>query len=277
MKLRGGAPWSELDDRRATQLVDARLQCHHAVQLAAAVGISFVPPRPDDSHTNLEWLPALGAIASCRAQASVPFRLAVRPSQFALMLVERDDVRAVLPLHGQTVQRAADWVRGFLPSFGARAEQYTLERHYEIPAHPVAAGAPFDSGDVSAFDQLGRWFSDASVVLETLRGATPTSSAVRCWPHHFDIATLIDVAPGRTVGVGMEPGDQYYAEPYFYVNIHPAPAADAELPLLAGNGSWHRHEWVGAVLPGSRIGPADQRAQIERFIGSAVAVGTRSG
>src|SRR6266545_1578191 len=130
-------PWHALDARRATALVDARLQFHHAAQLATAVGISFLPPRADDSHTNLEWLPALSALASRATQASIPFRIAVRPSQLSLMLLEGGaDVRAVVSLHGRTLSDAADWVRGFLPSLGVRAEQYTLRRHFEILAHP---------------------------------------------------------------------------------------------------------------------------------------------
>jgi hypothetical protein len=80
----------------------------------------------------------------------------------------------------------------------------------------------------------------------------PNASEVRCWPHHFDIATLIEVARGKTIGVGMEPGDVYYDEPYFYVNLHPRPAAPPTA-LLGGHGTWHTHEWIGAVLPVSRL------------------------
>src|SRR4051812_30076366 len=42
----------------ATRLSDARRQLHHAAQFATAAGISYLPARPDDSHTNLEWLPS---------------------------------------------------------------------------------------------------------------------------------------------------------------------------------------------------------------------------
>src|SRR5207247_497257 len=133
-----------------------------------------------------------------------------------------------------------------------------------------------NTSDAAAFEELAGWYGNAAVVLETLRAATPTASEVRCWPHHFDLATLITVAPGQSVGVGMEPGDQYYAEPYFYVNMHPAPDARA-LPPLHGHGTWHTHEWIGAVLPASRLAASGQRSQIERFTGSAVAVGVKTG
>ena len=98
---------------------------------------------------------------------------------------------------------------------------------------------------------------------------------MRCWPHHFDIATLTTVSPDRTVGVGLEPGDVYYDEPYFYVNMRPVPPVDALTATLAGGGIWHTHEWIGAVLPGSHLAAGstrrELREQVDAFLDSAVA------
>jgi hypothetical protein len=82
-------------------------------------------------------------------------------------------------------------------------------------------------------------------------------SPVRCWPHHFDIATLVSIpggAPGevRTIGVGLSPGDGSYAEPYFYVTPWPAPDGPT-LPELPAGAAWHRAGWFGAVLTGTAI------------------------
>jgi hypothetical protein len=79
---------------------------------------------------------------------------------------------------------------------------------------------------------------------------------------------LVEVAPRKTIGVGMEPGDVYYAEPYFYVNMSPSPTS-APTSELAGGGSWHTREWIGAVLPGSRVGRQDQQEQIATFLEAA--------
>ncbi len=54
----------------------------------------------------------------------------------------------------------------------------------------------------------------------------PDPSAVRCWPHHFNIATYVFLETGnpetaRGVGVGMSPGDEGYGERYFYINGWP--------------------------------------------------------
>jgi len=271
--------WLPLDPTRTTDLADARLQFHHAAQLAAAVGISFVPRRPDDSHTNLEWITDLAALASRLTTTKTPFRLAVRPAQLALLLLDAHHVVIdSYPLHAHTIENAATWVRGAIATLGADPSRYTLERHYVIPAHPVGEGGRFDTSRVERFEELSRWYADAAGVLERLVAATPNAAEVRCWPHHFDMATLIDVvpargsSPARTVGVGMEPGDTYYAEPYFYINMSPSPERDREMPALAGGGTWHRHDWIGAVLPGSRLQAEGQRGQAETFIGSGTRV-----
>jgi hypothetical protein len=112
-------------------------------------------------------------------------------------------------------------------------------------------------------------------VLDALVASTPNAAPVRCWPHHFDIATLVEVAAGKTVGFGMDPGDVYYTEPYFYVNMYPFPSAPPTTTLPIG-GSWHSREWIGAVLPGSRLERDGQREQIAAFFAAAIAEATRT-
>ena len=98
------------------------------------------------------------------------------------------------------------------------------------------------------------------------------TSEVRCWPQDFDIATLIKVVPERTIGAGLEPGDHYYDEPYFYVHMDPDPSpAQVRSRPLWGRGKWHTREWVGAVLQGSRLdGASAQERQVREFIDSAI-------
>ena len=252
------------------------MQLHHAAQLVTAAGISFLPPRPDDSHTNLEWIASLGALASGVIPTGKPFRVAVRPAGLLLMLLDGDarEVTAA-PLNGQTLDGAAEWLKQAIAPRGADPARFTLRRHYEIPDHPVAHGKPFDISRVENFADLSAWFALGSSVLEQLRASNPQASAVRCWPHHFDIATLITAGKNKTIGVGLEPGDTYYDEPYFYVNANPLRAGirGEDLPPLDGSGVWHTNDWTGAVLPAHRMpSQADaQVAAVHAFIASAVA------
>ena len=263
--------WAPVDPSLATSLADARRQLHHAVQFATAMGISYLPHSADDSHTTLEWLPAHGALASPAVPSpAAPIRLAVRVMDLALLVLSGERVTASYTLTGRTIEQATAWLRQELAQVGVDADTYTLARHYDIPPHPVESGEPF-SADAARLEQLQRWMGNASSALEATRAAN-NGEAVRCWPHHFDIATLVAVRPGVTLGVGLEPGDGYYDEPYFYVNAHPEPSLDALTDSLEGGGRWHTREWIGAVLPGSLLSQdaGQQESQVRAFLDSAV-------
>ena len=206
--------------------------------------------------------------------ASNTVRIGVSASPFALLVLVNDGPRANLSLDGRTVAEAAEWIREHLGAIGLDAPKYILDKHYTIPTHAVDGGARFDATDSGAFALLAAWYADASIVLEEFVARMPHAAPVRCWPHHFDIATVIDFAPGKTIGLGMEPGDVYYDQPYYYASAYPRPRADLVRPPLAGNGHWHTHEWLGAVLPASDIGDAQQRGQIESFVDSALTATT---
>jgi len=171
---------------------------------------------------------------------------------------------------------ASAWILGQLADCGLHTDAFALATHYTIPPHPVGDSAQFDDAATDAFEELAALYSDAAMVLDEVAATTANTSPIRCWPHHFDIATLIEVAPARgdapprTISLGMEPGDGYYAEPYFYASMYPPPAADAPRPSLAGGGSWHTREWIGAVLPASDLVVDGQREQVEVFLHSAV-------
>lgn len=265
--------WQPVHPEEVTLLSDARQQLHHAAQLAAAAGISFLNPRPDDSHTNLEWVPALAGLFSRTIPATTPFRVGVRPVDLTLLVVaEYEGPVAHYRLHGRTIIDAAVWIRAQIATLGGDPIRYALKRHFEIPGHPVALGDAFDASDRSGFAELTKWLANGASTLDSIARSIPEASEVRCWPHHFDIATLIRLTPDRTIGVGLEPGDHYYDEPYIYVNMSPQPtASEARSRPLWGRGRWHTHEWVGAVLTGSRLGAGSaQEQQVLEFIDSAV-------
>jgi hypothetical protein len=265
--------WQPVRPEEATRLTDSRLQLHHAAQLAAAAGISFLPHLPDDSHLSLEWVPALGGLFSRVIPARTPFRVGARPVKLALQVVsEENRPIAEYRLHGRTITEARDWIRSQVTGLGADGSRYSLTRHYEIPRHDVTYGESFDASELSHFEELAKWLANGTAVLGSFARTASAAGEVRCWPHHFDISTRIEVAPGRTIGVGLEPGDVYYDEPYFYVKVDPqvAPSRTWSRPLW-GSGTWHTYQWVGAVLCGSRLGAASsQERQIREFLDSGV-------
>jgi hypothetical protein len=265
--------WQAVRPEESTHLSDSRLQLHHAAQFAAGAGISFLEPRPDDSHGNLEWVPALTGLFSRVIPGSKPFRVGVRPADLTLVIAaEKDQPIARYRLHGRTIVEATQWIREQIAPLGVDAARYTLKRHYEIPVHAVGLGDSFDGSERSQFEELSKWFANGASILGSLARSIHDATEVRCWPHHLDIATLIPTPPERTIGVGLAPGDNYYAEPYFYVSMNPQPSsAQARSRPLWGGGTWHTRGWMGAVLIGSRLeGASKQEWQVREFIDSAV-------
>lgn len=265
--------WETLGAVDPRKLADTRLQIHAAAQAAAAVGKQLLPPQPDFSEQSFVWIEAGRALAQGVVSGLHHFRAGLRFDAPTLLLLDGDDrVLRELRLAGHTLDDAYGWLAAEVEGLLGRPLAKPLER----PDEPAAPGGPL-SPDPAAAAELGRWFAGADRLLQTVREQNTEASPVRCWPHHFDLATLLQLDPGsgpesaRTIGAGLSPGGDSRDEPYFYVTPWPYPQASA-LPELDDGGAWNTDGWVGAVLEGSRIVTASNQAdQIARFLDSAVA------
>jgi len=265
--------WIRLGDPPPDALADARLQLQWAVQLLAAFAGSFVTRRPDDSHLALTWSPERRAFLSDPTADGSGLRLGLAPGGLSYRLFAPGPSWSdPFVLQGRTLAEATAWLVGELDSRlpeGARGFQSHAP---DIPGHRVGRGAAFDARP-DEMAELERWFHDASLLLEAVSEAEEGASAVRCWPHRFDISVLIDVTddegsaggdPTRSIAAGMAPGDEVFSEPYFYVSPWPYPDA-ADLPDLQPPSIWHVEDWVGAVLSGPKLVEAgDELAQANR-------------
>jgi hypothetical protein len=177
-----------------------------------------------------------------------------------------------LELHGLTAHKIIDLLRSELSNHGIESTQLGLALHYEIP-DALADNEPFNQGNLKDLDELTRYFSNADATLHSIITQYEYTAPIRCWPHHFDIATLIKLDPhlssedARSIGVGLSPGDSGYPQPYFYVNMWPYPdIEDEKLPPLPG-GSWHTKDWIGAVLTADEIVKQESQSQ-QSFVGN---------
>jgi len=271
--------WNELGAVAPAALAPARAQAHWAAQVISAAGETLLRHVPDTSHTAMAWDAGLAALVGFPIPGSDACRVALRVRDLTLLLVDAGGkAGSELPLGGRTLAQAYEWaaqaVRTRTRGGHARA---LVHPGYELPPHPIAGGGRFEA-DPGALTELARWYANADLELRAFATRTPGASAVLCWPHHFDIASLIAVetdAAGeatKTIGVGLSPGDGFIAEPYWYVN-HGPEAVDPELPVLAA-GEWFTNGWMGAVLRGSELavagGAAEQRARLRAYLASAV-------
>lgn len=211
----------------------------------------------------------MGALTSKAGPAG--YRVGLRFHDLTLLLFKDEALHSKYPLTDKTLAQAYDWLETTLAKATGRA--VTLKRpDYALPHHPVAAGAPFSGTE--PYKEVANWYGNAATLLEEVRVAHSGASPVRCWPHHFDIATRLEPEKGGvySIGAGMMPGDSEIPEPYWYVTPWPVPDR-AALPTLA-SGRWHTEGWTGAVLPASSMtrGSADAQAlEAEAFFRSAVA------
>jgi hypothetical protein len=279
------AAWRPLGAVAPTALAEARVQLHHAAQVANAAALTLLPREPDDSHTSFTWDATLGALVARPLATTPPLRVALRVADLTLLALAGDAPAgdapaAAYPLDGRSQAEALAWVQARVGDAGADGARVTMRRHFEIPGAAPDAAHPWRLGDGAgaAFRELAAWYADAALLLGAVAAREPGAGPVTCWPHHFDIATLIeeprdDAGTRRTIGVGLSPGDDSYAEPYFYIGPYPHPEARGlpSLPL----GRWHTSGWFGAALPGSELVAAGDAAAQERrardFVDAALA------
>jgi hypothetical protein len=273
--------WSTLGGKAPTALVRARNFAHHAVQWVARAARANLAAAPDDSHSSLEWDVAHGALVSRPLPAAgADVRVGLRISGLALIILRGSAVLDTFELAGRRDSMIAVWLDSALRALGLKpASGITLP--YSMLAHSVGRGGAYSySGEAEAIDELARWYGAAADVLgevkTKLAGVRP--GPVYCWPHHFDIATLVSLEDGaaetaRSVGIGVSPGDEYYSQPYAYISPWPR-LQPADLPVLPPPGHWHTQGFVAAVATGEEILMLeDRRLGLLNFINGAFDIG----
>jgi hypothetical protein len=274
--------WLQLRGVDRRQLTEARLQAHHAIQWLARAARAYIPLQPDDGHTSLGWDPVLGGFTTYPLKDGSWLSLKVIDLTLGLHGGAAGTSVQSFPLDGHPDALVRQWLGEQLNALGFDAQALDTPAPYEIPAHPVSEGAPYNPAALTdALAELGAWFSNAALSLGSVltqmieRGCS--SSPVRCWPHHFDIASLTTLPAQNTdsakfIGAGLSPGDEYYDEPYFYVSVYPEPNPDL-LPTLPMLGHWHERDFIAAVATAPRIITAkNQRAETDGFLRAAITV-----
>ena len=270
--------WELLGRISPRELRRAREQAHRAVQVIAASGESCLAHAADTSHTAMTWEAALGSFVGRALPGAPACRVAVRVADLTLCLLgPGSEAYARIELAGHSLDDAYGWTAKCLREATGRAQPVTLVHPgFELTAHPLAQGGRFERA--AGLGELALWYANADAALRRLARETRGAGPVLCWPHHFDIATLIAIAHAPdcgascTVGAGLSPGDASCDEPYVYVNHWPATARRALPPLAAGE--WVNQGWVGAALRGSELVAAgdasDQEGLLRAFLASAI-------
>lgn len=262
----------------------ARDMAHKAVQIVTKAARANLEAKPDDSHSNLGWNDKFGAFMSQPMPGgNGDLFVGLDIARLKLIVVQEDRLVSYLELASASDIYAGKWLDDQLALSGLAATS-PVSLPYDLPAS--AAGIKTFSTDGLKDDlrTLSAWFSLADAKLTEFaasqRQLSPGPSQVRCWPHHFDIATYVGLEDGnaesaRGIGVGMSPGDESYDQPYFYIN--PWPLLDAsDLPDLPPPGHWHTQGFVGAIATAEKIQSLDNIGlELPAFIMGAFVIGRK--
>ncbi|MEX2197373.1 MAG: hypothetical protein WD886_01070 [Burkholderiales bacterium] len=261
--------WSFLRNPLPTTLAAACALAHRAAQWPARAALANLAPLPDDNHSSLEW--DAGRMALVTQPLKDEVRVGLRVGVHELVFAKGAHTEA-FPLAGASDADASQWLDARLATEGLQPAS-DAQLPYDMPPALFARA----SAEAPRLAALGSWFAAAAELLEELRKKhrRDAPGPVRCWPHHFDIAVVFGLGEGAAIGIGLSPGDAYYAQPYFYLSPYPPPAAD-ELPPLPPGGRWHTQGFFGAVATAVDLyAQPDPRAALLQVLEAAFAESRR--
>lgn len=273
--------WQKLEAIDPRRFEPAEQQLHWAAQFIAMAGQSYLPPQPDDRHTNMGWEAGTQRICGrILRQEGVNVQVGIDVPGFRLMLMEENGQQlAATPLEGRTREELRQWLEVQLAHLGMPALPLSYIDHYDLPDHPLARGAVFQKPESDLLEAWMALRTNAQALLRNVAAAYPTASEVRIWPHHFDTGVYIPLRQNEegtdthVLGAGLAMTDQVANEPYLYVfGWMKNGSIDYGLMPMLEYGRWSKGDWKGAYLAVNRwVIQADQETAGRRFLTDSMA------
>lgn len=253
--------WLKIPSISFHNLKTTRLQIHEAIQLLAMVGRSLLNDLGARHNENeaLEWLNHNQLLAGKNIGASLNCRLAFSIQNFELHLLGSDEESIVkFKLANKSLKETLEWLKIQLEP--VLDEPFELIPNLPYPLAQAEKNVVFASPNKNNLQYFSDFFSNSNLLLDALAKAISESSIITCLPQSFDLMSLISLSKNKqgkitkSSSMGFSPGDVYYQEPYFYLNLFPKPDFQfGQLPQLNNQAFWHTKDWFGAVLFLSRI------------------------
>ncbi len=242
-----------------TELSDALQQQHHAAQFLAMAGRHLIPRQPDDSNTNMEYIPEKEMLFGNLLPEGV--RLGLQLSEMKIFILDdKNETKTEITLAGKTQIAVFEEIKRNLKNLGVDVSGFSNEMHYEIPEHKLDRGDVFSVSNKKYFIENTLYRHNAKVVLIEVAKDFEQAEPVRIWPHHFDTGTFIPLAHNKkgdlskSFGLGLAIPDSMIDEPYFYLSFwSEKPVKGIENIKPSEVGKWMMPDWNGAVLKLSEI------------------------
>ena len=267
-----GTNWQPSSPRLTRELDRDWQAIHYAAQALVEIGKRWGDPAADDSHSAMRWDPGHRALVIEGAGDRGPIRGSLKMRTLSLHLRGAGGSTEELCLDGLSLAEAMEWTNA------ASGRLAGPPRHASVPApdlpdHPIATGESFRLSEPrgAAIEAL---YHATAHTLSRLASIAPAFGTARCWPHHFDLASLAVLRTGpsgemqRTLGAGLTPPDAVEGSGYFYVSPWTADGLAASTPARLEHGHWL--ERPGA-LPMAVLGLAELSGVAEERQAGAVA------
>jgi len=266
--------WKVLTSEFNEDLKESYRMIHQAVQFLAISGKSIVLPRFDDSHTSFTWDFGKKCFAGEWFNGSRTLRLEFDPVELCLNLVPYGEKPAnSLYFEGKTKKEVYAHLRHMLLNEEVKIQHFANEMHYDLPQHEVCRGGKYRISSINMNREIVKHYSNAYLLLNMLKGRSPLSGPIRCWPHHFDITAEFpnidsDGKISTSYSVGFSPANPDFPEPYFYVTLRSNSPNFSIKKQKLKNGSWLPGNILGTSLGLQRVvKKTSAQTQIERLIG----------
>src|SRR5256886_17257339 len=134
MRFRGW-DWRPLRGIHQRRRGGARLQAHYAVQWLGRAARAYVPPQPDDEHTNLGWDGALDGFTTHPLKDGAWLSLKITDLTLALHVGEGRTQVQSFSLDSRSDAQARLWLSEQLGARGLDAHALAAPSPYARPAH----------------------------------------------------------------------------------------------------------------------------------------------
>lgn len=267
--------WKKLKGIDLSVLRDNRKSLHHAVQLVGAVPRNLLPHDPTDGTASLQWNTSLNSLESIPVTNPVGLQIAVgfRFKTFFLYMSSTGTQIDWFDMKGKSANEGLYWIKEKLEKLLFPFEEISFNLPYKIENFNTIR--PLGASE-QALKEYAKLYRNSHRTLAKMAPKWENAYDVRCWPHHFDLATLVPIKTDKdgeileSIGIGFSPGDEGIDEPYLYVNVWPKIEADLLSKHDLQIGQWNSEAWCGAVLTYSELLQAsDQQTSFVGFIESA--------
>jgi len=244
----------------------ARDQCHQAAQLLAATARAFLDKKDDDSQAAMIWNDSAMVLSTQKLPHTVFPYVVLNIADLSIGFMHADgNIAQSLSLHGETLQSAVKQISSIMD-----VDLISLSKPYELPGLHIGISEAFDKRQRKSLLLCEQLFSNAYSAILPYTQSEAEASAIKIWPHHFDMASLLTYHAEKEkkfIGLGLSPGDLNHNNVYFYINTWPYPNINSKTMKPLKYGLWHTEDWTGAILKIQDIGDAlNQGETVQSFL-----------